>query len=713
MASVLAKSLLGIVSALVVPGALSAQVDQLFKEGVQALRLGQRDVAAQKFAEVLKLNPSHEDAFRIWRETETAIFQVLALEGGDFEKIANYLIGLATVQKRQLGRDEATIAALVADATGSEDFGKRRAAALKLFADHGEYAVPALVEKLGNADDDKGQNYAILTLHQIGKSGVFPLIEALGHANELVRRNVAATLAQIGDARAAAALAHCAQHDGKETVREIGKRALASLGVDPNRSAVDLYVATANAYLSKGVRDNTSEVVWQLQDGKLVAIDTPPVLFAFELAKRNAHAALGLEPANAVAQALVARVNLAESAAIAESLAANPKDEALAAHADKVAQLRIVAAACGVPALRQATVDSIEAGMVPVAVAGLHALGDAESRDQIAGSPLLAALDHSDKRIRYAAALALSKAAGNTLDQALAGKVVANLGEAVTEEALRVVKVVDGSPEARRHAVEAAAKGRGTFVDAAATITKAAEDLLSYPNVDVVVLNETQTDGLPETLIGLIKNHSRMANVKILVVAKDAEAAKAKFGDRIHGAIAGPLTGDALLAAVNQALEGSELGANRARADAVAIDASNALADLADRRVAIGGALANLSAQLNRQDAVALPAAHAIGSGGSPADLGALCGAVKAEGSSLELKIAATHAIGAILGRAGEVPAPVLEDLFAIATSGADIKLRAAAAGALGKGKLTPGDSLRLIEALKVGPAPVAKKPEG
>jgi len=47
-----------------------------------------------------------------------------------------------------------------------------------------------------------------------------------------------------------------------------------------------------------------------------------------------------------------------------------------------------------------------------VAVGAIEALGHVEERDQLQSSSLVAALDSSDKRVRYAAAVALAKASG-------------------------------------------------------------------------------------------------------------------------------------------------------------------------------------------------------------------------------------------------------------------------------------------------------------
>jgi HEAT repeat protein len=701
MVSVFARFVLGSVAAAMAAGVATAQVDKDFAEGVQLLRLGKREEALAKLSEVLRQDPSHADAFQIWRQTDTAIWQWLVQEGGEFEKLARHLVGLATTARKELSRETEKIEALVDDATSNPAYDARRKATLELISNHGEFAIPALIDELGNADSHQEQNYAILLAHSIGRPAVLPLIQLLGHESATVRRNAAAALRHIGDHRAAPAIAKLALHDSDEVVREVAAKVLVGLGVPAGRNPVDLHVDQAKHYLLHGIPDvDRSEVVWTLQDGALVAVDTPSLLQPFELAKDSAIAALMLDPASAEAKALVARAHLAEAVVVADSLATQPDHPQLAPYAARAEQWKMIAMASGTAALRKVMADSIADGQIPVAVAAIRALGKAEARDALAGSPLVEQLDAEDRRIRYAAALALAEAAGSSNPPA-ADRIVRNLGGAVTEEALRVIKVIDASPDARKVALEAAAKQRGNFVDASASIARAAEDLMTFPNVDVVVINENVPDGLPETLIGFIRKDPRLQHVKVLVIAAEPEKATERFGETIHGTIQGPLSGEALVGAVNQALEGTTMDSRRARADAVAVAASEALQDLAAQKIDVAPALENLAAQLNRSDSVAVPAARALGSGGTANELPALLGAIGSESASLDLKVASAEAIGKILARLDSVPGDAFNGLLELLGSGADLKLKSAIVTALGKGKLAPGESLKLIDVLR------------
>ena len=217
------------------------------------------------------------------------------------------------------------------------------------------------------------------------------------------------------------------------------------------------------------------------------------------------------------------------------------------------------------------------------------------------------------------------------------------------------------------------------------------------------MINEILPDARPEAIIGLIRGDARMANTKILVVAKDIDAASEVFGDRVDGFIAGPLSSDNLKASVEEALADVEPGVRRSRADKVAVAASHALAQLAGS-VDLSGALGSLVNQLNRSDDVAIPAANAIGGGGDMGQVAALMSVLASDAASLDLKVACGNAAGDIFARSGAPAEEVVAQLMAMLGSGADQALRAAIVGALGKADLDSAADLNLVNALRVLP---------
>lgn len=679
-------SLLAAVVAAVVGGSALAQTP--LQEAVTLLRLNQRDEAKAKLHEILSSDPSNEEAHSLYMSVSQDEWYMLMTEKGEIQQIAQSILDRAKVAQKERSRDEDAIKALVATATSHEgDYGTRQAAVNKLVTEHGEFAVPALCEKLGNADDPDGQIHAISALKQIGAVAVLPLIEALKSTNDQLVQNAAAALSLIGDARATPFMAHLA-NDDRQAISMIANKYLSKMGVRGN--AVDLMLAQAGEYV-KGIVPvgGYSQVVWKLVDDKLVATDVPALLYPTELAKSVAADAVRASQGSLPARSALAQANLAEATLIAQG------DESTAELQPVAAELKIAALATGVDALRAALEAGLRERIAPVAIGAIRALADAEIIDSVADSTLVEALNSTDKRVKYAAAEALVRASRGA-NVPMASRVVDVLAEAVTEEKVHTIQVIAPTMDSQA-AVASTSKLRGLAVDASGSAVEGIRDLLVNPNVDVVVLNEFLPDRQPEDVIGNIKKDPRMANTRIVIVTKDEEAAKARFGEEV-GYVVGPLTAENLPEAVNKALDGISSPAGD-RAEAYAKDASNALAALAARKADISGALSNLALQLsNRPDDVTVPAAKAIGLAGTAAELPALVAALT--GGSDALKKAAAEAIGNVLGRMATCPDDVAVALIGAIEGSGDVELRTAVAIAIGKAKLSTDKKLELMKKL-------------
>lgn len=700
MARVLATTLIGVAAVFVAVGTAAAQQEQQdFAEGVKLYRLGRMDEALQKFQQVLAADPSNQQAFELWKSTDEAVWEALLMDKGEIQQIATHLINLARRGRVAQSRNEDEIRPLVEQATKGADYGARHQAQIKLMSQHGAFAVPDLVKVLGDQDDDAAQINAILALQTIGRDATLPLLAALKSDNDMVRFNVVSALSHIDDERAMPALAALAQNDPNESVRDAASRVVAREG-QANRDPVDLYLDQARSDLSS-VRERSS-VIWDLRDGRLTPIDVPVAVYNYELAKQLAHEALKLQPDNAQARTVLAQAYLGEVASIESSLAANPDDESLQAAGEQIPALKMAVAATGTDTIRRALSNSLSTGMMPMAVAAIDLLGQMETPQQLGDSPLVAALKSDDKRVAYAAALALTQAArGGRLPGNVRAGVVGTLATAVTEEAIRNIKVVDAAPIAQKAVADASFKtGVVNTVDTSAT--DAIADLYRDPNVDVIVISESLPDSPPEAVIGLVRKDPRFKNTKIVVAAQDPAAAKERFGDRIDGVVQAPLSGDSLREAVDSALKDVPMDQRRARADKVAVAASQALQTLASDGVDVGSALDNLSSQLNRDDAVAIPAARAVGYGGSIGQVPALLDTIERGDASVDLKVAAAQAAGDIFARSGMLDRALFDRLLKVLKSDADAQVRQEVARALGKAKLASDAELELIDALSV-----------
>ena len=577
----------------------------------------------------------------------------------------------------------------MATATAKDsDYGARQSAINTLIAEHGEFAVPALVEKLANKDDQDGQILAVSALSQLRSHAVLPLIAALGSSSNEVVQNAAAALDLIGDGRATPAMTQLG-NDERANVRAVARKFLQKKGA--TGAVVDLYLAQSRDYLKGNVAPGAwSDVVWSLTNDKLVAADVPSLLYPAELAKSCAAAALRIAPSNADARSAYAAACLAQANLIDQGVAGG--DEAMKPMEAVAADLKAVALATGLDAVRGALAAGSAAGLAPVSMGAIGVLGVAENADSAASSALVNALDSTDKRVRYAAAEALVKATGG-VNVPAAGKVVGVLAAAVTEQAVHTLHVVAPAADADA-AVAAIASKRGFAVGHSSDAVTGMAALLTNPNIDFLVVSDILPDRLPQDVIGNVKKDPRMANCKIAILCKDEEAAKARLGDSFTY-IKSPLTGESLEAAAKTALEGVADPAN-ARAEAYAAMASGSLAAMANGKCDVGGALAALAGQLDRADAVAVPATKALGLAGGEAALPALSAAL-AGGGSVDLKRAAATAIGNILGR-GAAGADAVAALRAAMESATDAGLRIDIGAALGKAKLAPEATLELLQ---------------
>lgn len=687
--AIVRKSLIGLVAVCVAQGVALAQSP--VRDAYVQIANGKPEEAKKILEAYLATNPSNADAFTLWEQTDKDIFRDILVRKDELGKMAAHLLSLAQKERVAKSRDEAAINALVGK-IGDDAFDVRASAMTELANKHGEFAVPALAAILGNADEADGQIYAIQCLTKIGRDATVALVECLGSSNATLRRNAAATLSLIKDHRSVAGLAALLR-DENAGVRSVAEEALKGMGVGANASALDLYLSTAKDYLlGRNTMGDVPGVVWSLKDGKLVHTDCKVDVYPFELAKRNAEAAMAIDPSNAEAASLIARSYLAQIAAIE-----NNKLEDLA---EVKTGLNMVAMAMGPAVLGKALTDSIGDSQLFVAVQAIRALGNTTDEKQLGSSPLLAMLDHDSKMVRYAAALAVSKASrASTVPQS--DKVVAILGDAVGEQALKRVATVGLDNAGKAQAENANSKNKGIWVDAGmGTAQRAVSSLIrGIVRADVVVVNETLSDAIPETLIGLLAKNPATQNVKVLIVAKDADKAAERFGDKVAGVIEAGFKAEDLQNKVEEALKDVDMGENNARAAAVAVEAANALEGLAERNVAISGAVANLAAELGRADEVAIPAAKALGEGGD--SIQPLLSTIQSGDSSVELKIACAAAAGKILGRIGTLNDGEFDALLGVATKADnDAKLRTAAVTALGKAKLIPGQQLKMVKAL-------------
>lgn len=688
-----------------------------FKEGVRLLRLGKEDAALKKFQAALSADPSNEDAYNLWKDLDYSVWAQMMAKKGEFAKIARHFLSLATVERKARSADPERIKPLVEKAL-SNDYEVRRDALVKLATEHGEFAVPYFVDALANADNESQQVFAVSALEQIGRPATLPTLALLKSDNRTLRLNATAALLYIKDQRALPALKLLSERDKDAGVREVATKAVAKIGGNRVPSSLALFLDHSHRYLNGDpllIQDgDVSPVLWTWTGGALKSRPVPHQLFGLELAKGAAYGALDVDPANFEGMVALSRAYIAEKTVTENTLARNPEDEGLKAAKAAIDEMGINVLASGTRVMRKAAQQNIEEGMIPAAVVALRSLATLEDPKHLEGSPLLSALKSPDKRLRYAAALTLSGMKDATMAAPLKDLVVANLSQAVLEQAVRVVKVIDPSADNRKIAMEASSKSGGVIVDASAKSTSGAlADLVNYPNVDVIVINEDLDDLTPLSVIKYVQSNNALSGAKIILVSKDVAKARETYGDKVHAYIKGPLTGEALKNRVDEVLKGMPLDENRARASEYAISAAKALAELDTDNYSLSAATKQLLAAARRDAKVAVPALEALGRAAGGEALSELTRILVSRKAQASVCRAAARALGQVMERAKAAPKEAVEALISIATDRSlDVKVRGAAVAALGRAPLVPGERTKLLRALRVDPSP-AKGEDG
>ncbi|MEZ5990181.1 MAG: HEAT repeat domain-containing protein [Planctomycetota bacterium] len=686
------------VAALGLGGLRAQDVKETFQEAKRLLWANEDEKALEKLREVLAANPGHEEAYQLWKETDARLWRYLLAKGGDYQKIADYLLSLSTVERKQRIHDADAIRGLVAKALGG-DTGVRQTAALELAANHGEFAVPYLVDALGNADEDEGQTRAIVALERIGTVGTLALLPLLRSDNKTLRMNAALGLRYLRDNRSLPWLQRVAEQDEDAGVRAIAKKAVAEIGGDTVPNSHDLFVSQSHRFLAGDpllVRDkDASEVVWDLVDGKLVPREVPHQLFALEQSKNCAYGALAVEPGSQEGLVALTRAYVAEQTVIEGVLATNPEDEAMQKVKPSVDELGITVLAAGPEVVRVAVQRSIDEGMIPSAVSGLHTLARLEDPRGLAGSPLLASLGSNDKRLAYASALSLA-GMNAPLEQGTREMIVKVLADAVQEQAIKNISVL--SPRAELREAFGSMKG-GFWVDASTEALPGMVRLAETPS-DVVVIDENIKGKHPLEVIKFARR--TCPGAKILLIANSEESA-ASFGDKVDGVMLEVADATALRGKVDELLADADLGPNRRFATQIAEASARAMASLDASVYDLAPATGPGHDRLAR--VVGLFSLKALAHGGGAEALDDVAKVLAENKGNEEVAVAACEALGRIMARTATADASVCGALATLAADrGASVAVRSAAVAALGRAPLSVAERAKLLEGLRVDP---------
>jgi len=669
------------------------EVQDLFNEGVKLLRAGKDAEALVAFQKVLALDPSHQQAYELWKTTDHQIWLDIMVKQGDFELIAKRLQGLAAMGRAERKNDGEAIKAALADLRSDQTMTFRKARNT-LAAEHGEYAVPYMLPTLQEPGGDDRRVLYMQTLTEMDRDVVIPLIEALNSPDAFLRRNVALVLGYIGDPRAGGMLAHLASSDPDGGVQQAATEALAKCKSSGDARTEFLKQGEAYSLRMSSVLESHqySDVVWNWSDKGLVATPTPREVYGDEMSKKNYARALAVDPSSLDARAGLARAYAAENAKLAALKAAGKDVEAMASTVDSnVLALGLV----GVDAVDAALLKAVQTGDT---TAGVALIGVLTATPNAPSAGVNAALASRDGSLRSEAAVALGQQAVRTRTPANA-QVVAALGEAAGREVVRTVFVIDARTDVRDNAL-AQLNTMGFAAMGAERGANALALLHRSPGVDAVLVAESLPDMTTFQVIDSLRSEPRFETIPIFVLAADAEAAKGIFGEKATGVFTAP--GD--MAGLTEAM-GAVTG-DRALADALAVKACSTLSSIAASGGNISAAVPGLLSTLaNRGDEVTSQALATLGLVGDSSHVTAIAGVLNDSKRSEPVRVAAADALVNVFSRGASATAEDTAAIEATLSSDAAAAVRAGAARALGAMRLDPDARARILRSTRPAPA--------
>lgn len=307
--------------------------------------------------------------------------------------------------------------------------------AIERLRNAGEYAIPYMIDALG--DQGRKAEFANITaaLPEIGKEAIRPLTASLVMDDAIVKGEVIKALGRIGYPESLGYLKFIAENDSSQQLRELAVESMAEIdSASINKSAAELFYELAENYhykapsLSVAAEVNHANIwFWNKDDRRLVREDVDKTYFNELMTMRSCEWSLRASPDFGSAISLW----LAAFLRADKTQIAYPKYFGQG-HADSMTY----ATTAGPEYLHEALARGVKDKDAVVALGAVEALGKNSGEKSLmyrlkTSQPLIDALSFGDRAVKFSAAIALALA-GPTEKFNESPLVTENLAEAIS-----------------------------------------------------------------------------------------------------------------------------------------------------------------------------------------------------------------------------------------------------------------------------------------
>ncbi|MAG33180.1 MAG: hypothetical protein CL908_20065 [Deltaproteobacteria bacterium] len=595
-----------------------AQPTGTLAEALELYQRGDDKGALTKLKALLATDPSSEQVFAMITSIEMRDWTRMMIASKEHAAVIKQLFHMALPAQREHAKDPDKIKGLVATALDDKDWAKRMNAMTTLAADHGEYTIPHLVGRL-SSENSMRRAGAMELCRRLGAQSVMPLVQALEIGDQNLQAAALTVLGQSKDSRALPYVAAYALGPTDGRLKEAGTKALADMGgsgITPDQIG-GLFQGLAESFYRRDTATvdpfRRSYVAWAQADGKLVAREVPRDIYHLKLAEEILYDMVNYDPNQMDAQVLLGSVLVAQEVA-AQGAWAGGEAAGPAAPLSHAGEL---AASMGSEIMGGVVRKALADGRPAVAAGAVGILGGLLDADSFAApNGLTEALTAPYKAVRFNAALSIAHI--NPREYGNREQVVNVLQEALGQDAVRTVVVIDSNPETRAKIVSDL-NSRGYFAYGATNGPLGLARVRDYPIEDLVVIRYDQNDATLHEVMKTLRTDKRTAEMAIAILAEsgDMAAAKKQYEEdgkyKANSFIASPPIADAYEPGLRGLVK--DVDAAREGATMIAARAASTLAHMDPRGTGFSsaGAINALIGTLKGDDRVRTPALMALG----------------------------------------------------------------------------------------------------